>query len=64
MYACICAGVDENEIIAAVDNGADNLFAVVQATRAGSGCGSCHDRIETMIELRCGPCPLARQAVA
>ncbi len=64
MYACICAGVDESDVIAAVDDGADSLFAVAQATHAGTGCGSCHDRIEALIELRCGACPLASQAVA
>jgi bacterioferritin-associated ferredoxin len=64
MYACICAAVDEGEIFAAVDAGADTISAVSQVTRAGTGCGSCHDRIEDLIEIRCGACPLAGQRVA
>jgi bacterioferritin-associated ferredoxin len=50
VYACICAAVDEGEVLAAVD--------------AGTGCGGCHDRIEDLIDLRCGACPLAGQRVA
>jgi bacterioferritin-associated ferredoxin len=64
VFACICAAVDEGEVLAAVDAGADTISAVGQLTRAGTGCGSCHDRIEDLIELRCGPCPLAGQRVA
>jgi bacterioferritin-associated ferredoxin len=62
MFACICAAVEEREILAAVDMGADSLYAVSQATHAGTGCGTCHDRIEDLIEARCGACPLVRVA--
>jgi bacterioferritin-associated ferredoxin len=56
MFACICHAVEEREIFAAIDDGADSVTAVGIATHAGTGCGTCHDRIEDMIELRCGSC--------
>jgi bacterioferritin-associated ferredoxin len=64
MFACICAAVDEAEILAAVDGGAHTVFAVGCATRAGTGCGTCHERIEDLIEERCGACPLVGLQVA
>jgi bacterioferritin-associated ferredoxin len=64
MYACICAAVEERDIHAAVDQGADTVFAVSCATRAGTGCGSCLDRIEDIIEARTGICPRLTQLVA
>jgi NAD(P)H-nitrite reductase large subunit len=64
VFACICAAVDEQDILAAVDQGADSIMAVASVTRAGTGCGSCHDHIEDLIELRCGACPLAGAQVA
>jgi NAD(P)H-nitrite reductase large subunit len=57
MYACICAGVDEGTVLAAVDEGAESVRAIGRATRAGTGCGGCHKRIERLIERQCGICP-------
>jgi bacterioferritin-associated ferredoxin len=51
--------VSDDEIVRAVDAGADSVHAVGHHTRAGTGCGMCHDRIEDLIEMRCGACPLA-----
>jgi bacterioferritin-associated ferredoxin len=64
VFACICAAVDESEIIAAVDQGADTVYAVGCVTRAGTGCGSCVDRIQDLVDWRCGTCPLAVAQVA
>jgi bacterioferritin-associated ferredoxin len=64
MYACICAAVDESQVLDAIDDGADTVQAVGHATSAGTGCGSCHERIEDLIESRCGVCPLAARLVA
>lgn len=64
MFACICAAVDEGEIIAAVDQGADTVYAVGCVTRAGTGCGSCIDRIQDLVDWRCGTCPLTVAQVA
>lgn len=64
MFACICHAVTEHEIRTAVDDGAGSVPEVGYATGAGTGCGSCHERIEDLIEERCGVCPLATARVA
>ncbi len=64
MFACICHAVSDDEIADAVDRGADTVTAVGCSTRAGTGCGMCHDHIEDIIEQRCGSCPLAELQVA
>ncbi|SOD72843.1 bacterioferritin-associated ferredoxin [Jatrophihabitans sp. GAS493] len=64
MFACICHAVTEDQIGSAVDSGADTIDEVGCLTGAGTGCGTCHDRIEELIELRCGACPLAALQVA
>ncbi|QGN34695.1 FAD-dependent oxidoreductase [Microlunatus sp. Gsoil 973] len=42
---CRCAGVSAAEIVAAIGEGNADLAAVGRATRAGTGCGTCKDRI-------------------
>jgi len=42
---CRCNGVSAGQIAAAVADGNTTLSAVSRATRAGTGCGSCKDRI-------------------
>jgi bacterioferritin-associated ferredoxin len=64
MFTCICHAVTEREIIEVVDSGADTVDAVAYATGASTGCGTCHDRIEELIEERCGACPLVGLRVA
>ena len=63
MFACICCAVSVDEVNAAIDAGADTVDAVSDATCAGTGCGTCHDRLEGLIEDRIG-CPLAALRVA
>jgi len=50
MYVCLCNGVTDTDIHAAVDNGATTLDAVVLATSAGSRCGTCRSEIAQMVE--------------
>ncbi|MET0740710.1 MAG: (2Fe-2S)-binding protein [Candidatus Nanopelagicales bacterium] len=64
MFACICHAVTEAAVVEAVDAGADSLEAISEVTFAGAGCGMCHDRIEDIVEERCGACPLAALASA
>lgn len=45
MYTCICARVREREVRAVIAAGAHDEDAVGEATGAGTGCGSCVDRI-------------------
>jgi len=42
---CRCNGVSAGQIAAAIASGSNTLSAVSRATRAGTGCGSCKDRI-------------------
>ena len=48
---CNCNGVTKGKIIAAVDNGCRSLKAVCDATRAGTGCGSCKMQVQAVLEL-------------
>ena len=64
MFACICQAVTCDQIDAALDDGADTVEAVGDATGAGTGCGTCHDRIEDMICERALRCPVAALRVA
>jgi bacterioferritin-associated ferredoxin len=63
VFACICCAVTVDEVNAAIDAGADTVDAVSDATDAGTGCGTCHDRLGDLIEGRVG-CPLAALRVA
>jgi bacterioferritin-associated ferredoxin len=45
VYTCICARVRECEVRAAIKDGAHDEDAVGEATGAGTGCGSCVNRI-------------------
>jgi bacterioferritin-associated ferredoxin len=64
VFACICRAVTDDEVCAAIDQGATTAEAVADATRAGTGCGSCRDYIEDLIDERCRACPVARLQVA
>ena len=48
---CNCNGVTKAKIVAAVDNGNRSLKAVCDATRAGTGCGSCKMQVQAVLEL-------------
>lgn len=47
---CRCAGVSGTRIAAAVTDGCGTMAEVSGATRAGTGCGGCHDDIKELIE--------------
>ncbi len=47
---CRCAGVSGTVIRTAVEEGCTNVGEVSKATRAGTGCGGCHDDIKGIIE--------------
>jgi bacterioferritin-associated ferredoxin len=49
MYVCICARVRESEVRAAVRCGARTEESVGDACGAGTGCGTCVDRISDLI---------------
>ena len=47
---CYCKGVTLGKVLAAIENGATTLVEVIDTTGAGTGCGRCIDRIESIIE--------------
>lgn len=49
MYVCLCAGVSDGEIKAAIRDGAETVDEVMYCTGAGTGCGSCVPTIEELI---------------
>jgi len=49
MYVCICARVRECELRAAIRAGADTEQAVGDACGAGTGCGTCLDRVGDLL---------------
>ena len=63
MYVCVCRGVTDDAVEAAVRAGATSLPEVAAATGATVTCGTCHDLVEDVVDLclqRCGaPCSLA-----
>jgi len=56
VYACVCNAVSTTDVELAVMSGADSVDEIGEATLAGTGCGSCHDVLEGVLE-RVG-CPL------
>jgi bacterioferritin-associated ferredoxin len=49
VYACICHAVTVADVAAHVRDGADTVEAVGRACGAGTGCGSCRERIGAII---------------
>jgi len=49
MFVCICAAVPDTEIRSCVADGASTVEEVGDACGAGTGCGSCHDRLEAFL---------------
>ncbi len=49
MYACICHAVPVADVVAHVRDGADTVEAVGRVCGAGTGCGSCRERIGAII---------------
>jgi nitrite reductase (NADH) large subunit len=47
---CNCNGVSKGQILSAVRNGKRTLPAVCEATRAGTGCGSCKRDVAALLE--------------
>lgn len=58
MYVCVCARVRESEIRSVIHAGARDEDEVGAACGAGTGCGSCVERICGLLQN--GEVPLAR----
>jgi nitrite reductase (NADH) large subunit len=51
---CNCNGVSKGNILSCVKQGKRSAKAVMEATRAGMGCGSCKSMVSEMVEWACG----------
>ena len=51
---CNCNGVSKGTLVACVAAGKRNPKAVMEATRAGMGCGSCRTMVAEIVEWACG----------
>lgn len=51
---CNCNGVSKGAIVACVNAGKKSAKAVMDATRAGMGCGSCKAMVSDIVEWACG----------
>ena len=43
---CFCFNVTVGDIAKAIEDGADSITSVRQATKAGAGCGRCNATVE------------------
>ena len=59
MIVCLCHGVRDRDIDAAIGDGADSVEAVGEHCGAGTGCGACIPDIEDKLE-RAGRCDRSR----
>ena len=50
MYVCLCAGVTDGEIKAAIRDGAETVEEIMYCTGAETGCGSCVPTIGELVE--------------
>jgi bacterioferritin-associated ferredoxin len=64
VFACICRAVTDDEVRDAVDRGAATVAQVARQTRAGAGCGTCHEQLKCLIEERGAACPVRKLQVA
>jgi bacterioferritin-associated ferredoxin len=62
MFVCICAAVPDSEIRSCVAGGASTVEEVGDACGAGTGCGSCHDQIDTFLLASQAPLAGLRQS--
>ena len=50
MYVCLCKSVTDQQIRRAAAKGVDNLYELREALGVASGCGSCADMAESILE--------------
>ena len=50
MYVCICTGVTERDIAEAIDNGAQTLSDLQQELGATTGCGTCMEFTQDLLD--------------
>lgn len=51
MYVCICWAVTEAQVRGCIADGASTVEDVGDRCAAGTGCGSCHERIGILLGI-------------
>ncbi|HEU0089482.1 MAG TPA: (2Fe-2S)-binding protein [Pseudonocardiaceae bacterium] len=54
MYVCICWAVTEAQVHRCIAEGASTVEDVGDGCAAGTGCGSCHERIAALLGITTG----------
>jgi bacterioferritin-associated ferredoxin len=54
VYVCICSAVTRDEFDRAVSDGARCLDSVGERCGAGTGCGTCHERLASLLSSSVG----------
>ena len=54
MYVCICSAVTRDEFDRAVADGARCVDSVGEHCGAGTGCGTCHERLSALLSSAAG----------
>ncbi|KRV50107.1 (2Fe-2S)-binding protein [Wenjunlia vitaminophila] len=49
MYVCLCFGVTEQQVRSQIEAGAESPRQIASACRAGTDCGGCVRRIQSML---------------
>ncbi len=52
MFVCICRAVTDKQIAEAVDEGADHITQLEESCGVGTGCGSCREVAQQLIDER------------
>jgi bacterioferritin-associated ferredoxin len=63
VYVCMCFAVCDREIRSCIARGARTVEDVGDATEAGTGCGSCHEHIDTLLTAAHAPSLLSELPV-
>jgi len=63
MYICLCHAATTKDVDAAIADGASTVEEIGDVCGAGSGCGSCHEELQDMLDARLG-CPRASSAAS
>lgn len=63
MIVCFCVTSNEDDIATAIDDGAHTVDQIGERCGAGTGCGSCRDFLQAMIDRSGARCPGQGQCV-
>jgi bacterioferritin-associated ferredoxin len=64
VYVCICYAVTEHDVLDEIACGATDAEAVASRCGAGTSCGSCVDRICSLLRDSVGAAPMSSIASA